>query len=105
MLIRLGYDMHFELPAPVSFVAMLHVHPSRGGDLREPDLMKVDPVLPLATCLDSFGNLCTRSHAPGGSLQLSNRTLIEDSGEPDPVAWDAVEHPISELPSDILRYL
>jgi len=105
MLLRLGYDLQFELPAPVSFVAMLHVHPSRSGDLREPDLIKVTPELPLDTYLDSFGNLCTRFDAPAGPLHLSNRTLIEDSGEPDAVAWDAVEHPIAELPSDILRYL
>jgi len=105
MLIRLGYDIQFDLPAPVSFVAMLHVHPSRTTDLREPDLMQIDPALSLDTYIDSFGNICTRFDAPAGPLRLSNNTLIHDSGEPDAVAWDAVEHPISELPNDVLRYL
>lgn len=105
MLIRLGYDLQFDLPAPVSFVAMLHVHPSRSADLRELDRMEIDPLIPLHTYIDSFGNQCTRFDASAGSLRLSNRTLILDSGEPDPVAWDAVEHPVSELPDDVLRYL
>jgi transglutaminase-like putative cysteine protease len=105
MLIRLGYDLQFELPAPVSFVAMLHVHPSRSADLREPDLLQVDPALSLDSYIDSFGNICTRFDAPAGPLRLSNRTLIHDSGEPDPVNFDAYEHSIAELPSDVLRYL
>jgi transglutaminase-like putative cysteine protease len=105
MLIRLGYDMQFDLPAPVSFVAMLHVHTSRVKDLREPDILKVDPEIPLETYVDSFSNICTRFDAPAGSLRLSNRTLIEDSGETDPVDLAAVEHPIHELPSHVLEYL
>jgi hypothetical protein len=34
MLIRLGYDIQFEIPSPVAMVALLSVHPSRAGDLR-----------------------------------------------------------------------
>ena len=105
MLIRLGYDLQFFLPAPVSFVAMLHVHPSRVDDLREPDLLQIDPALSLHSYIDSFGNVCTRFDAPAGPLRLSNSTLIEDSGEPDPVDLSAVEHPIHELPSDVLQFL
>jgi len=105
MLIRLGYDMQFDLPAPVSFVAMLHVHPSRAKDLREPDLLQVDPALSLDSYIDSFGNICTRFDAPAGPLRLSNRTLIEDSGEYDAMKLDAAEHPIHDLPSDVLQYL
>ena len=43
MLIRLGYDIQFEIPAPVAMVGMLHVHPSRVGDLREPDEIIITP--------------------------------------------------------------
>jgi len=105
MLIRLGYDMHFDLLAPVSFVAMLHVHPSRAHDLREPDLLQVDPALSLDSYIDSFGNVCTRFDAPAGLLRLSGRTLIEDSGQFDAINPGAVEHPIHDLPSDVLQYL
>ena len=72
MLIRLGYDIQFDLPAPVSFVAMLHVHPSRVDDLREPDLLQTEPALSLDSYIDNFGNICTRFDAPAGRLRLSN---------------------------------
>jgi hypothetical protein len=48
MLIRLGYDLRFELPAPTAMVALLHVHPSRDRDLREPDILQTEPKLPVA---------------------------------------------------------
>ena len=43
MLIRLGYDIQFEIPAAVAMVGMLHVHPSRAADLREPDEVTISP--------------------------------------------------------------
>jgi hypothetical protein len=43
MFIRLGYDIEFDLPAPVAMVAMLSVHPSRTADLRAPDEMITEP--------------------------------------------------------------
>lgn len=105
MLIRLGYDIQFSLPAPVSVVAMLQVHPSRRGDLLRPDVMRVDPVVPVSEYHDSFGNLCSRVFAPAGRLRLSSETLIQDSGELDPTNENAREHRVEELPNEVLIYL
>lgn len=105
MLIRLGYDIQFDIPAPMAFVAQLRVHPSRLADLREPDQVHVDGGIATYEYSDSYGNLCTRFLAPAGQLRLWNSTLIEDSGLPDPVALDAKEIPPHELPDDVLRFL
>jgi transglutaminase-like putative cysteine protease len=105
MLIRLGYDIQFEIPAAVAMVGVLHVHPSRVKDLREPDELTLDPELKIESYLDSYGNRCSRFLAPAGRLQITNSTLIEDSGAPDAVAADAEEHPVNELPTETLRYL
>jgi len=105
MLIRLGYDIEFESPAPVPVVAMLHVHPSRIPDLREPDALHTDPSTPVEEYIDSFGNRCSRFVAPAGRIRLTGSALIEDSGDPDPVPLDAIQSPIEELPSDTLQYL
>lgn len=105
MLIRLGYDIQFELPAPVAIVAILNVHPSRTADLREPDVLRLEPSVPVQKYTDSFGNVCCRFVAPEGTLRLSNSALIEDSGQPDEVNFEARQLPVEELPSDILQFL
>lgn len=105
MFIRLGYDIQFEIPAPVAMVAVLHVHPSRIRDLREPDQLKIEPAAKTESYIDSYGNRCSRFQAAAGLLRLSSTTLIEDSGAPDTVNFDAREHPVNELPHEALRYL
>ncbi len=105
MLLRLGYDMQFEIPEPVACVAQLRIHPSRVAALRGPDLMHAEPEVALEEYTDTFGNLCTRFLAPAGLLRLKNSTLFEDSGLPDPASPYAMAHPIAELPHDTLRFL
>ena len=108
MLIRLGYDIQFDVPAPLAFVAQLRVHPSRTADLREPDVVQVEHESGRVASYeysDTYGNICTRFLAPAGHLRLSNSTLIEDSGLPDLVAWGAREIPPQELPDDVLCFL
>lgn len=105
MLIRLGYDIHFDLPCATPMVALLNVHPTRERDLVEPDTVEVSPAVPVTSYLDSFGNRCTRFVAPPGPLRLSNSTLIHDTGEPDPFNWGARECAVGDLPNDVLIYL
>ncbi len=105
MKIRLGYDIAFETPRQVAMVAMLHVHPSRIPDLLEPDALETNAGVTKDEYLDSFGNRCTRLVAPAGELRLQASTLIEDSGLPDAVGTDAVEHPVAELPTETLQFL
>jgi transglutaminase-like putative cysteine protease len=105
MLIRFGYDLQFDIPAPVAMVGVLHVHPSRLPDLREPDALCITPALKVETYLDSYGNRCSRWLAPAGRLRLSSSSLIEDSGLPDACDPTAREHPVDELPNEMLRYL
>jgi transglutaminase-like putative cysteine protease len=84
---------------------MLHVHPSRSQDLREPDDLNIDPEVDSQEYVDSFGNVCCRFKAPPGELRLWNSTLIEDSGLPDPVSPNARQLPVEDLPSETLKYL
>jgi transglutaminase-like putative cysteine protease len=105
MLIRLGYDIQFQIPANVAMVALLSVHPSRACDLLEPDELKTEPEVDVTHYIDSFGNRCSRFVAPPGLLKLSGSTLIRDSGRPDEVNVAARELPVGELPDEVLFYL
>jgi transglutaminase-like putative cysteine protease len=105
MLIRLGYDIQFDLPLDVFFIGLVNVHPSRVQDLREPDELTVEPAAPVTRYIDSFGNRCAKFLARKGPLRLYNSTLIEDSGDPDPVNRAAREMPVDSLPKETLIYL
>jgi transglutaminase-like putative cysteine protease len=103
--IRIGYELEYFHPAATPMVLMLNVHPTRSRDLLSPDVLTCDPPVPVSTYSDQFGNLCTRIVAPAGTIRISADALIEDSGLPDPVVLDAVQHPVQDLPSSTLVFL
>ncbi|MGE7418810.1 transglutaminase-like domain-containing protein, partial [Methylobacterium tarhaniae] len=105
MKIRTGYSIAFDTPGPTPMVLMLTVHPDRAGDLITPDTMTIDPPVPARRFVDSFGNVCTRVTAPGGRITVSADFLVQDSGEVDDYAPDAVQHPVQDLPDDVLPFL
>ena len=73
--------------------------------MREPDELRTDPAVEIEDFLDRFGNRGARLVAPRGRIRLHNSTLIEDSGQPDPQAFDARQIPIENLPVQVLPYL
>ena len=105
MLIRAGYDISFTTVVPTPLMAMLSIHPSRNKDLRTTHRITTTPDVPLYDYLDAFGNVCTRVTVPEGGLTFSCAFTIEDDGRPDPVAPDAVQHAIEDLPDAVLVYL
>ena len=105
MLIRLAYDIQFDVPAPVAMVALLNVHPSRAQDLVEPDELQTEPALDIKYYFDNLGNRCARFVAPRGQLRLFNSTLIRDSGLLDEVNWWGQESAVADLPNDLLCFL
>jgi len=105
MLIKIGFDIEFELPSSTPMILMLYVHPSRQRDLRSEEKLLVEPDVPLTDFTDLFGNRCTRILAPAGNIRLSLDTLIEDSGQPDEWRPDAPQHQVENLPSETLPFL
>ncbi|HEY2799483.1 MAG TPA: transglutaminase family protein [Chthoniobacterales bacterium] len=105
MLIKIGFDIEFELRNPTPMVLMLFVHPSRQADLRSPEELRVTPDTSVSYYSDLFGNRCARLLAPEGNVRLQIESLIEDSGEPDPQSPDAVQHQIESLPDETLAFL
>ncbi len=105
MLIRAGYDISFTCDTPTPMMAMLSLHPSRNKDLRTPHRLLASPDVPTYDYVDAFGNTCTRLTVPVGGVTLSCDFVVEDSGLHDIQSPDAIQHPIEDLPDDILMYL
>jgi len=105
MKIRAGYEIIYDCLQPTPMVLMLSVHPSRARDLLTPDRMAFDRPAAAAEYHDGFDNLCTRIVAPAGRLTIASDFVVMDSGEPDIVAPDAVQHPVEDLPADTLVFL
>ena len=105
MLLRVGYELVFECPQPTPMILLLNVHYSRASDLVRPDLLITNPSIPLRCYRDSFGNWCTRVVLPAGQTILSGSGVLRDTGLPDAYAPDAIQHPVEDLPDDVLVYL
>jgi transglutaminase-like putative cysteine protease len=67
--------------------------------------MVTEPAVDLHRYEDMFGNVCTRLVAPAGGITLSSDFIIRDNGATDPVAPDAIQHPVADLPDEALIYL
>lgn len=105
MYIRFGYDITYTFPAHAPLVLQLHTHPSLSRSLRAPERLLVTPQLPIDEYLDAYGNRCTRLHAPPGDLRLRMDSIFKIDAVPDPLALDAAQHPVDDLPSEVLTYL
>jgi transglutaminase-like putative cysteine protease len=105
MRIRAGYDLAFQVLQRTPMVLMLRVHPSRAIDLLTADTMVTIPNIPIREYQDGFGNICTRIVAPAGSIELKSHFVISDSGRPDETCLEARQHPVEELPDDVLVFL
>lgn len=104
MLIRFGFEIALESPAPTPFILALSPHPMVGGRIVG-SAIRVEPDVTLMEFIDPFGNLRTRLVAPPGPLRLWSDCIIEDDGEPDAVNWNARQHEIADLPPDTLPFL
>ena len=112
MLIQNEFDIQFHLPGETPMVALLHLHPSLDAHLRSSDDLvvehidanRVTTILP-ENYTDSFGNRCARFHAPAGALRLSGKSLVEAPETPDAEPFNAIQHPVEDLPAEVLQFL
>lgn len=105
MLIRIGYEIAFDVPAPAPMVLVLDTRPEWDSKRKRLGKLRVEPEVPVEHYVDSFGNRCSRLIAPKGRITFWDDAVVEDSGEPDEQAPDAIQHRIEDLPSDVLTFL
>ena len=105
MQIRLGYELIYQSVQPTPIILNLNVHSTRTADLVRADRMITEPVVPMTSYRDGFGNACTRLVAPVGQIRITADAVITDRGIPDPVVPNAVQSSVETLPEDTLVFL
>lgn len=104
MLIHIGYDISLELAAPTPLLLLLDVQTSRRRDMIYEDALTV-PDVAVSHGLDLYGNRTQRLVAPAGSLKLSYRAVVRDSGELEETPFNAREIPVADLPNYAMHFL
>ena len=105
MNLKVGFELLYECPQPVPMILLVNVHSSRVADILVPDVLATEPFVPVIAYRDSFGNWCRRLIAPAGLLRLSASGVVRDAGQFDPIAMDAVQHSVEDLPEETLVFL
>ena len=105
MEIKVGFEIAHTAAAPTPMVIMLSIHPSRRHDIIGAEEIVAEPAVPIGFYRDMYGNICGRLVAPAGGVSLRGSARVRDSGLPDPVAPQAQQQPIDQLPDDLLVYL
>ncbi len=105
MIIRAGYTITFSCTAPTPLLLLLRIRAEREADLATPENPAIYPYLPVRTFHDRFGNFCTRLVLPPGRTTFSNDFTIYDSGREERLPIGLHQHPVEELPDDVLMYL
>jgi transglutaminase-like putative cysteine protease len=86
-------------------ILTVNVHYSRASDIVVPDHLTTEPSVPITGYRDGFGNWSNRIVAPPGRIRLAARGIVRDSGVPDAVVPDAMQHAIEDLPEETLVFL
>jgi len=105
MQFRVGYELVYDFPQPTPIILVVNVHESRASDLVVSDRPTSEPLLPITSYRDGFGNQCHRVLAPPGRLRLTADTIVNDSGQPDSHVQDAGQDTVEDLPEDTLVFL
>jgi transglutaminase-like putative cysteine protease len=105
MLIRFGFEIELESPAPVPMLLALSTHSDLSGRLIGEDHVRVVPDCETHRYLDRFGNWITRLVAPIGPSSQWTDCVVELGGLPDPQVPSARQHSIPELPDNVVQHL
>ena len=105
MQIRVGYEIVYHCPRETPMILMVHIHYSRAQDILVPDRLATDPVVPVTSHRDIFGNWCSRIVAPIGRIRLSATAVIRDTGELEMQVPSAQQHEVKDLPEETLVFL
>jgi transglutaminase-like putative cysteine protease len=101
--LRVGCEFGYDSPAQTPAVVLVEPHPDPAHTIVR-EGWETDPVIERHGYYDLFRNRCQRLVLPTGASTLRYDAVVELSGEPDPVAPDATQAAVEDLPDEVLVY-
>ncbi len=113
MLVRNCFAIEFDLPLDTAIIGLLRLHPTLDSRTTQPEQLTATHLTPdgsrqplaVEEYLDAFGNRASRFLAPAGHLRLAGESTVETLTQPDEIVTEARQHPIEDLPHDVLQFL
>ena len=105
MLISVGFEVAFLFEKPTPLLALGLIHPDVASRIRKPENLRVEPRVSVTEYRDGYGNRCSRMVVPAGRVVLKSDAIVEDTGLPDVQALNARQHPVEELPDNVVLFL
>lgn len=106
MRLNVGFDIDYDVQSPTTLLYLLRIHEQDRHKLVGDETVTVS-VEGGHEFSDAFANRFGRLTVPAGVLnvRLQGSAVVQVPDEPDPVVESAVQHPLDELPDEVLRYL
>src|SRR5215213_5831739 len=103
MRLCVGCEFGYESPGQTPAVVLVRPHPFPAHHVVQED-WSIEPATTSHVYRDLFQNHCERLILPAGLSTLRYDAVVEVSGEPDPVAWDAPQQAVEDLPDETLVF-
>jgi len=105
ILIKAGFEFTIDVAQSTTVLLLVGMAPGPEQAMLEQDAIETIPPAPGDFFIDAFGNRCARFRIEPGTTIFRAMGIVRDSGLPDSVQVDARQHPVHELPPDVLPFL
>ncbi len=103
MRIRVGCEFLYEATWPAPTVLLVKARDDDPHRILH-ETWRPQPDLPTHDYYDFYGNRSQRLTLPVGPSALIYDAVVEISGDPDEVYTSAIQHPVEELPDDVVIF-
>jgi transglutaminase-like putative cysteine protease len=103
MIVRVGCTFEYEATAACPAVFQIRPERSTSTDVRK-ETWESQPLLGFHDYLDLYGNNCRRLTIPAGHFAVNYDAEVAVSASAAPEDRSARQHPVEELPDDVLIY-
>ena len=101
--VGVGCEFVCETAAPVPAICLVRPLQRDGARVLQ-ERWSVEPDAAAHDYADLYGNVCRRLTLAAGRTTIRYAASVETTAAADPLDVDAIEHPVDQLPDDVLAY-